>query len=351
MKKLKKVTKVNYDIRVHVVNDGNSYRLRFWNRHTKKHIKHLEKRFQAKSLSEAIRIRDAEQASERWVNYVERLNSDSNFIEFFEDLVAGKRNDNTRSFYLRSILKLKEYCGSEIPFTMVNKNFIEGFKQFLLRDTEKQNTASGYFSCFAHAIRSAEEKGHIKHLFFKRIPQAQVLKDFLTKPEISQIIRTPWQNRLKQAFILECLTAIAYQELKNLQWKDINRDELVVTVKRKKTGVIISNPINREILMMLGEPGDRTALVFPELTSQNTYNNNIKRLVAKAGIKKHITSHSGRASCLINIISGKGGLYSAKNFAGHTDLKTTLRYAQFSAEMKRDAGNDLMKGIDFSTNN
>jgi integrase len=187
-------------------------------------------------------------------------------------------------------------------------------------------------------------------MFFKRIPQAQIVKDFLTKAEISKIIKTRWHNRLKEAFIMECLTAIAYQELKNLQWKDINTDEYCVTVKRRKTGVIISNPLNKEIIEMLGIPGDRSDLVFPELSSQKTYNNNIKRLMLKAGIKKHITSHSGRASCIINLISGAGGLYSAKNFAGHTDLKTTLRYAQFSAEMKRDAGNDLLKGIEFPKN-
>lgn len=345
MKKEKRIKKINYDVRVHLTKGDKVYLLRFWNRKTKKYITDLETRFKANSLNEALVRRDNEQANEKFINYIERQNTATDFLAFYEDLIAGKRNVGTIRYYMQSLAMFKEFVGSALPFTAITKELIENFKSFLLRKV-KQNTANGYFAAFAHVLRSAEEQGRLQHLFFKRIPQEQVEKDYLTKQEISKIIKTPWENRLKQAFILECLGAFAFNELKRLQWKNINYDDSSITSKRQKTGEIISNPINKEILLMLGHKGKPADLVFPELTTLKRYNNNIKGLVSAAGIDKHITSHCGRGSCIIHLIGSRGGTYSAQSFAGHRDMKTTLRYAKYTPELKKQAGEDLMQGIE-----
>ena len=108
--------------------------------------------------------------------------------------------------------------------------------------------------------------------------------------------------------------------------------------------ILVNMIISDEILKMLGERGRNEDYIFMELTNLHTFNNNIRDLIKKAGITKHITSHCGRATAIIRVTESEG-IYAAAKQAGHSKIDTTLRYAQYTDTMMYGAQNALMSGI------
>ncbi len=350
-----KNTKINYKVRVYLVDDKTSYRLKYYHKTTGKYLKEFEQRFKADSREEAMMKRDAEQSNPKWLTYSGEITEiKGDFISYFKNIGQSQLNMNTKRIYHFSLQLFKSFRGnSSLTFNEITKEIIIDFRDFLLART-KQNSASVYFAVFFHALNRAADEGFLQKISVKRIPGKAVKKDVLTEHEINTIIKTEWNNRYKEIFLFECLTSVSYDDLKRLKWKQIEMKTInfqggkkpvfKLSFIRGKTRNEVNMILSDEIIRMLGERKGDEDYIFTELTSQSNYNRNIKGLIRKAGINKHITSHCARATAIIRVTESEG-IYAAAKQAGHSKIETTLRYAQYTDKMMYGAQNALMNGI------
>jgi len=358
-----KTKKVNYKVSVYLVDDNTSYRLRFWYKEGNRFLKQFERRFKAKDLDEAQHIKNKEQANDRWRHYSEEkpiINQDG-FIPYFEKVAKGGtgrtkelRTQSTLDTYVGCFNSFKHFCGSEIlPFDKV-KSIVGDYEDYLLRNFTK-NTASSKFGVFAQALLSAMDDNLIEKFKVKRIAQQPIMRDVLTEDDINRLIeKTDWRNKFKKVFLFECLTSISAADLKRLKWSMIEKKTITVekeqklihrlSFERKKTKQLVTMILSESMLKMLGERGQDDEYLFPFLISTFAYNENIEKLMKEAGITKHITSHCGRATAIIRVTESEG-IYVAAKQAGHADINTTLRYAQYTSKMMQGAQTALMNGI------
>jgi len=70
-------------------------------------------------------------------------------------------------------------------------------------------------------------------------------------------------------------------------------------------------------------------------------NKALKRWVARAGIKKHITWHCGRHSFAVNILNNGANIKTVASLLGHSGLKHMEKYTRAVDELKQKAIDSL----------
>jgi integrase len=180
---------------------------------------------------------------------------------------------------------------------------------------------------------------------FRKVPQTHV--DFYTDEEylkIESAAEKYFGGRFKDMVVIARYTGLRLGEILHLEGKDIiwapkplvyvkNKPELSWTVKNYQVRAI---PLSKEAVAKLGHLKKKTGLLFPS-TLGKAYKDlpepHINRILETAGVKRpgrawHLLRHTFASRAVQNGIS----LPLLRSWLGHSDFKTTLRYAHLAPE-------------------
>ena len=269
------------------------------------------------------------------------------------------------------ILHIKAYKGEAIMMRQVDKAFCEGFIQYLstckTMGTDKPKkgehkpkpmakaTANLYFNTFVCALNSA-----VKEEIIDSNPVAKIDKDakkpikqqgstrtYLTLDEIKALMAAKCPNEeLKRAFLFACFCGLRISDITKLTWEEIMRDgkQLIINTTMKKTGKAIVLPLSAEAARWLPESESKEGLVFSQLPTQSTINDDIKVWAKRAGITKDIVFHTSRHTFATTALTLGADLYTTSKLLGHQNLRTTQIYAEIVNQKKTEAVN-LFNGL------
>jgi len=137
-------------------------------------------------------------------------------------------------------------------------------------------------------------------------------------------------------------TGLRKSELINLRWEDVEFDRKYIRVESKedwqtKTGNSREVPIDEDLLDMLTELPKESDYVFLN-TNGRKYGyhltERVKRLGRRIGIE-NLTVHALRHTFISHLVMSGVDLVTVKELAGHSDIKTTMRYAHLTPEHLR----------------
>lgn len=196
----------------------------------------------------------------------------------------------------------------------------------------------------------------VKESLFKKNPCTGIVctsdeniltKDILSMEEIRQLISTTYEGQnmeVRKAFIFSLYTGIRYCDVKDLAFKNIDRENRLLSFEQNKTkghskysGVTI--PLNDGLLSLIGN-GEDYELLF-KLPSHTGCLKSLKSWTKKAGINKHITWHCGRHSFAVNILNNGANIKTVASLLGHSGLQHTEKYTRAIDKLKEDAINSL----------
>ena len=296
-------------------------------------------------------------------------------VDWLEHFKAIKlRNGQSKSNAVtinNLILHIKAYKGDKIMMKQVDKAFCEGFITYLstcktigtLKPKKGEHkpkpmakaTATLYFNAFVCALNSA-----VKAEIIDSNPVAKIDKDtkkpirnqgstrtYLSLNEIKALMAAKCPNEeLKRAFFFACFCGLRISDIKKLTWAEIQQDgeQLIVNTTMKKTGKAIVLPISKEAAKWLPESEDKTGLVFAQLPTQSTINDDVKVWAKRAGITKDMVFHTSRHTFATTALTLGADLYTTSKLLGHQNLRTTQIYAEIVNKKKTDAVN-LFNGI------
>ena len=156
-----------------------------------------------------------------------------------------------------------------------------------------------------------------------------------------EIIRTSW---------LMCFYAgFYYKDLKNLSWSNLKRSEYGYMIEGDRTKnnnsyVVPIHKFKHASEIINNQKGLDPALVFPNLISEQKYNDKLKNLASLVGISKKLMNKTARHS-FIQFWESQGlATQHTGKMVGHNKEATTKSYYELSA---RDI-NERVKGFDFS---
>lgn len=236
-----------------------------------------------------------------------------------------------------------QYKRSDMPITAIDHRFIKDFEYFLktVRGCG-HNTTLKYLINFKKIILLAFANEWIKTNPFKNIKfrYEQVDAQYLDKAELERIITKKFEisriGRVRDTFIFCCFTGLAFCDVKSLSPENIVKDNYGrewIKKKRQKTNKLCSIPLletPRAIIMKYQNDPIclKTGKLLP-VTSNQKMNAYLKEIADLCGIRKKLTTHTGRHTFATTVtLSNNISLEAVSEMLGHSSLQMTKRYAR-----------------------
>ena len=190
---------------------------------------------------------------------------------------------------------------------------------------------------FAIKCRCARENPVNKVTFYR---ETEKKPRFLRKEEIEHLLQN--SDGLYPVLYTSLKTGLRKGELINLTWDNVDFQRRRIAVESKqdwctKTGNSREIPVADDLLTVLRDLPRACDYVFLN-TNGKKYGyhltERIKRLAKRIGLAS-LTLHTLRHSFISHLVMSGVDLVTVKELAGHSDIKTTMRYAHLAPEHLR----------------
>lgn len=273
------------------------------------------------------------------------------FISYMKEYPESKHlKKNSTKKYISTINYLNQCFNKPIQFSDLTSSNIDKFKYFLLNQVSS-STADIYLTALKTVVKKAIEDGFVTNDPFRNIDtikKKKALPKFLTLDELKILlddVETWKESDSKKAFLFACFSGLRISDLRRLKRKHIivQNNQYKIRWEQTKTKSEEYNPMNEIITKFVNLKCDANSLLFPNISSGDNPNANIKRWMKRLNIDKPVTFHSSRHTYATMLISSGVDLYTVSKLLGHSDIKVTQVYAKVVDQKKIEAVNSIPK--------
>ena len=180
---------------------------------------------------------------------------------------------------------------------------------------------------------------------------------YLTKAETYRLMEQIKQSHnpmLQYIIPMLILTGARKSEVLRAKWKDINYEKKLWYIEFTKSGKPRYVPLNDSTLELLESIPryKESAYIFPNTNNMEPYTCIFRtwdRARSAAGLKD-VRIHDLRHSFASFLINAGRSLYEVQKLLGHSQIRTTQRYAHLAPETLLEATNSINKIIPFVVN-
>ncbi|SDH89706.1 Site-specific recombinase XerD [Flavobacterium omnivorum] len=230
------------------------------------------------------------------------------YLSKIEKLVGLEIKDNTYNKFvyvgnhLEAFLKWK-YKKTDCPLKELSLQFLSDFDYYLKTEKkQEQITINKTIQRLRTPIKQAISEGYLDRDPFILHKSKTVRKTviFLTTEELKTLEEAVLQQKrlstIQDLFIFCCYTGLAYNEMANLEKKNIQIgfDNINwIQMKREKTQRQISIPILPKAQEIIEKYSTDSNRIFPSISNQK-FNSYLKEIADVTGIEKRLTHHIAR---------------------------------------------------------
>lgn len=323
---------------------------RYWdsknNRVKKSHPEFISLNLQVTNLMERIRAWEKDSYMKglpvnkaRLKAYLDGRDEGMDLIVVLRDMLETERRHLAPETVRQreSVIKNLEKFGP-CPLKHIDSAWLIRYHDHLTTTMKASSTGKNH-KMIKRALRRAQLQELIRNNPYDhfRIPEARKKKDFLTIEEVERIRQYKGVERLEKVrdmFIFQCLTGMAYGDMQALVQADVRTTGTwhYLMKARIKTGnmqVIPLLPEAVEILKKYG--GGDNARCFPEISNQkmNAY---LKEIEIIKGISLPLTTHVARHTYATLMLTKGIPLETISHVLGHSSTRITQDYARILIE-------------------
>ena len=311
--------------------------------------KHYQEIMERDNFVTAEKVRNAFQGLEYRKHTLITLYDDF-LTDYAQKVECGLKSKRTLQKYhavykhLKSFLQTRHHL-SDIALKEIQPTFATDFETFLLTYCHlSHNTVWLYSFPVRMLMHRAMENGWLVRYPFSdyNISQQRPERVFLTKEEIRLLIDvpklTPAQTFIRDMFLFCTFTGLAYIDLKNLREENIVRSPLDgdvwIRTRRQKTSVEVNVKLLDIPLQILDKYSglSNNGYLFP-IPSHVYCCNQLKTIIKKCGIDKHVTWHVARHTMATVVCLSNGmPIESVSSLLGHKCITSTQIYAKITNE-------------------
>lgn len=307
-------------------------------------------------LAENIRSKRHLEAQNNIYGFKDKEKSKGSFYNFFDMLTERKKASLGNYGNWNAVrLLIKEYNPKDVTFERLDKDWVQGFKDYLDNKAKTKtgagislNTKYSYFNKLRASLKQALKEGLINYNPADQVepfPQDDVEREFLTLEELQKLVKTHCKHdTLRRMFLFSCLTGLRWSDIEKLKWSEIQHSENLghfIRFRQQKTSGAETLPISDGARELLGEQAEPKDKVFTGLKYGNWNKTYLKEWLEDAGITKHITFHCARHTYATLQLSLGTDIYTVSKLLGHKNLSTTEIYAKVINEKKIEAANRI----------
>lgn len=291
-------------------------------------------------------------------NHIDSPIRDKLLVDFIMEMVNKKNKSiSYKSQYkvlMKHVNEFSEKYDCMIYTNSVTEDFIEDFIGHLRDKNMRNNTVKGLIEKIKAMTKKAGNYGYAVNRTFDEIsvPEEDTCSIALSMNDITRIYYytglTKKQEKIRDLFIVGCLTGMRYSDYSTLTSDNIQKD--IIIKKTKKTGVTVHVPVHSYIKELL----DKYDGELPKDISIQHFNRSIKTICKKIGLTDKvvftrtvghsvvtdtyemwqvISSHTARRSAATNMYnSGRMKTLQIMLITGHTTEKNFFRYIKIGRE-------------------
>lgn len=295
------------------------------------------------------------------------------FTNFISETVAkkakrmGENYKNSYNSLIRHLEGFSEDYEANIFTNSVGEDFLDDFVCYL----EEKNLRQSYIMTLLSLIKSmcakAAKYGYAIDSSYDdvTVDTEEIFSVYLSMNEITRIYYylglTQKQERIRDLFVVGCLTALRYSDYSTLTKDNFSKDYIVKVTK--KTGIKVTIPIHyyvREIYEKYdGEISSGLSIQhFNRYIKQICQNVGLTDLITYNYIKggklvtetkqkwELVSSHTARRSAATNMYqTGRMKTFEIMSLTGHTTEKSFFKYIKTSGEdkAKQIAGDNFFR--------
>ncbi|MGL4519609.1 MAG: tyrosine-type recombinase/integrase [Phocaeicola sp.] len=297
---------------------------------------HLQK----KELTKDLFLRDYNRPSDYKTFYV--------FFETYMKEHPHELENSTIDTHIDVVNKLKVYA-PDLQLDEINEDFIEKYKGYLRKKLKnRDSTINKNMAVIKKYVRKALKAGYIDDDPFENIKISRKGSGrftFLTEEELHVLIDLykgetlgeSYQSVL-QFFLFLCFSSLHIGDAKTLRIEQIGQKTFTYyRIKNRNSKpepivVPLSKPLKSLIKNIIGLR--RNGLIFTNLIADQKINEYIKKIASNVGIKKSLSTKSGRHTFATIFLKKTKDLATLKEIMGHSDYRETLIYAHVLEESK-----------------
>ncbi|MDL2214605.1 site-specific integrase [Dysgonomonas sp. OttesenSCG-928-M03] len=273
--------------------------------------------------------------------------------EFYESYGKRVGKDRTEGSYEQLIINRRRvemflrdrYNLSDIPIKEIEPQFIEDYYAYLLEERKLAgSTLLTAVTKLKQIMLIAQRKGYIHVNPFAGFRFKAKTRDrgYLTEDELKRFmsveLRRYKQRQVRDIFVFQAFTGLAYSDVKKLTFDDIQTSfdgELWLIAKRKKTNAtfyVKLLPVAKQLIEQYRLVA-KNNYIFPVPTFGDSMNRCLQRIAKLCGITKRVTSHMARHSFATTVCLSKGvPIETVSQMLGHSCITTTQIYAKITNE-------------------
>jgi len=245
------------------------------------------------------------------------------------------------------------------PLKFVTIHDIEKFKNYRLNQVSISTTNIDIRTCKAIFNLALKWKwisnSPAKEVSLLKVAQKEILS--FSNNELEIIFNSSKNHNIKNVIEFALFTGCRLNEILNVQFKDINLIEGIITINNKpdfktKNGRVrklpISQKLNNLLQSILNNEGNIFNLYNPEqylFTKKGVkYNKDyvtksFKKILRKSNLPEKFHFHCLRHTFITNLIKKNVNINYVKELAGHADISTTMNYIHIVTDDLRAAVN------------
>lgn len=314
-------------------------------------------------LAEAIRAKRLVELQNSEYGFKSPFKEDCNFYEYYVAMCKERFKSDSMGNWgnwnscLKHLLKYEPKLKT-LKWKDIDREFVLGFKNYLeneacawsedSRDRVKdrplaRNSKVSYFNKLRACCNKAYDERIIAHNPIRGIEGIKAEEGkrmYLTIDEVRLLARTECHYpSVKRAFLFSCLTGLRRSDIERLKWKDVYTQDNFTRIifNQKKTNGLEYLDLAPEAVELMGERGKPDDNVFDWIHSPHVTNSTLREWCMGAGIKKHITFHSGRHTFAVMMLDLGTDIYTVSKLLGHREIGTTQIYARVLDKNKQAA--------------
>jgi len=269
-------------------------------------------------------------------------------FEKFADEYMEYAKLNKKS-WLRDEISLKHLIPhfKGMSLLKINPKHIEDYKRKRLDKVKpatvnRELTLLKFMFSLARKWKYANENPVKEVKFFQ---ERQLIIHTLNKEEAIKLMAVA-ADHLKPIIMLALNTGMRRGEILNLRWNDVDFDRQFIYIKETKSGMMRKVPMNSLVIDSLKKLERKNSFVFQNpktderLKHIRTAFYTARRKIGLDDFRFHDLRHTAATWMVTEGID----LVTVKEILGHSDIKTTMRYAHPTPENKRKAV-DALAGV------
>ncbi len=332
------------------------------------HPRNTQERLQNKNtlaLAEKIRFEREQEFLEDREGYRLKKERQRDFLQYYRDFFNENPNlsrmmkCSIRQSYTKFINFLHEsprysLYDTVLRMEQLTPDMVTAFTNYLKKHGTGEGP-KGMYGRFKKVVTAAFDEGLIKKHPCKGITikwdRNSFSKEILSPDEIKRLMATRYKGEnteMQRAFIFCLFTGIRWCDVKLLTYANVDPMTKTLRFQQKKVRNIssrswVTTPLTDDMLALVGEPttNDHSTEPIFKIGPYVSCNQQLKKWVAEAGIRKKISWHCSRHSFAVNLLSNGANIKTVADLMGHSSITMTEKYLHVVDSLKQDAIHSL----------